>query len=1545
MSFFLNSYIIATIPNFPTYIYDQYWDNTVLLLHGDGTNGSQNNTFLDSSLNNFTITRNGTPTQGSFSPYGNHLWSNIFNGTTGYLNNYTAGAATATTFGTGNFTIELWLNFNSTAGNQGILDASNQKGLSTSTGQFFLTKNPSNQLTFGAHNNNILLTHNLNPSPSTWYHVAISRNGTSLKMFVNGLEVTSATNSTNFNGSGINIGTCVAVYFNGYISNLRIVKGTAVYTSNFTPPTSPLTSIAGTSLLTCQSNTFTDNSSNNFALTVNGNVSISQYNPFPSASPYYPSVNLGSGYFNGTTDYLSAAPNAGFNFSFETFTAEAWVNFNITGTEQPIVSNRLNTSNGWSLAILGGKFVAVFSGSGVDITGTTTIQPNTWYHVAVAGSAGSYKLFVNGIQEGSTYTGATSLAGGSLGIGWYPGLSFYLNGYISNLRITNETALYTTNFTPPISPVTLTTNGGATPSVLPTSGQVSLLCNFANAGIFDNTKKNNLITIGNASVSASQVKYGSGAITFDGTGDKLTIPSSSNFEFGTGDFTIECWVRCTNLAGGTGQVMQLIDFRSLQIVETRPTLLISNGTFVYYAAGSVRIFSGSISANTWYHVAVSRSSGTTRMFVDGTKVGVDYIDSNSYLISAPAIGGTTGWIAGYDFVGNLDDLRITKGIARYTSNFTPPPRAVPDIPYLGVFALSINTANTGTTSSTQFNLALRPSTSYDFDIDWGDGVVETYTSSNTTGYTHTYSTSGIYTVTVAERSLGGFPRVYYNNTGDRQKLLNVSQFGGNQFGTNWSGAFLGCSNLRLSATDFATARTQNVADFSYAWNGCTSLTGFPLIDTSKGQNFQSTWYNCNKLTSFPAINTLSGTNFLGTWAFCSSLTNFPTIELSGCTDFSGTWAYCSKLTAVPVVNYSNATRLGTNSIGIFEGCAALATVNMPFSATQNVQFFDRAFLYCTNLSSAPLVDYSEGTSFWSTWMGPNKITTFPSNLTLSVGQNFTQAWRDCTLLSAFPDTYDFSLSATNFNYAWYGCTSLRNFPNLSATKATSFQYAWHNCTSLSSFNMSLLLSATTFNQAWRNCARLKSFQLTAPNATNFSYAWTNCSSLTGFNLSAPNATLYYDAWDGCTSLSTFPMFDTSKVTDVRYAWSNCNNLTSFPRLNLSGCTDFTGTWTNCIKLTAVPEIDYSRATRLGSTNQNTGIFEGCTGLSSVFMSISSTRSVQNFDRMFLNCTNLREFPTIDSRNALSFYGICYTSTTSFLTSFPLLTTSNVTNFQYAWSNNDKLTTFPKLSTSNGTLFTQAWYNCKSLTAFPDLDFSKATDLRTAWYGCSSLSSFPFIDTRRLNTNLGGIWANCANLRTFPSLTLSGDGGIYDCWSGCVSLTSFPYQDITGATWLGFRSGSQDGIPYAPTGYGAWGNCRSLITFPLLSTGRVTRFNRTWMDCVSLTAFPLISTGSGTDFTSTWQNCFSLSASEFPTLNMSGMTNGTNCFNGVKLTTTSYSALLTSLSATNINTGVTFHGGNSTFNTPGSAARAFLTRSTALGGRGWTITDGGYEAGT
>jgi hypothetical protein len=208
-----------------------------------------------------------------------------------------------------------------------------------------------------------------------------------------------------------------------------------------------------------------------------------------------------------------------------------------------------------------------------------------------------------------------------------------------------------------------------------------------------------------------------------------------------------------------------------------------------------------------------------------------------------------------------------------------------------------------------------------------------------------------------------------------------------------------------------------------------------------------------------------------------------------------------------------------------------------------------------------------------------------------------------------------------------------------------------------------------------------------------------------------------------------------------------------------------------------------------------------------------------------------------------------------------------------------------------------------------------------------LSSFPLIDTSK-GSNFIFTWRNCVSLSSFPLIDTRSGTDFFFCWENCP-LTSFPLINTGNAVSLS----------------NAWNGCNKLTTFPAISTPKVIDFNNTWNNCSSLTSFPFIDTSNSGFFLGTWMGCVSLSASDFPTLNLSKLTEGTDCFNGVKLTTSSYSALLTSLCATNFNLNVPFHGGNSTFNTAGSAAKVFLTKDVADGGRGWIITDGGYETGT
>ena len=150
---------------------------------------------------------------------------------------------------------------------------------------------------------------------------------------------------------------------------------------------------------------------------------------------------------DGNSDYLTFdLPTLS-----STFTIEFWFRGITLSGNMSIITN-YGGSNGWWLQYTGSYLKAGLGGGSPHITGSTTLSTDTWYHVALSGSAGSYKLFLNGTQEGSTYTGSTLLAGrseASIGALYSGGYTSFYHGYVDNVRITSGIARYTSNFTPP----------------------------------------------------------------------------------------------------------------------------------------------------------------------------------------------------------------------------------------------------------------------------------------------------------------------------------------------------------------------------------------------------------------------------------------------------------------------------------------------------------------------------------------------------------------------------------------------------------------------------------------------------------------------------------------------------------------------------------------------------------------------------------------------------------------------------------------------------------------------------------------------------------------------------------------------------------------------------------------------------------------------------------------------------------------------------------------------------------------------------------------
>jgi len=632
----------------PPYIpLDPYFNYVTALLHGDGTNGAQNNTFLDSSTNALSITRNGNTTQGTLSPYAGTGYYSISpaNSSTAYLSVATTSGATGP--GTGDFTIEGWVYPNNTS----ILFDARPGGGNWSVnfyGGGSLNLYYGSQVGYGT------------VPLYQWSHIAITRSSGMVYYFVNGTLAGSVSNTTNLTGSTqcyIGHDNGGGTYLNSEISNFRLVIGTALYTASFTVPTTPLTAVSGTGILTCQSNRFIDNSTNAFAITVSGSPSVQRFSPFSPSAAYSTSVIGGSGYFDGTGDYLLTASNAAFTLAGD-FTIEGWMYMTSGSNDISLFTlGDANAATGIQVYYYNSA-IRMYSGATI-IASSSVPNFNAWIHVAVVRSGTTVTLYLNGVSNGTatkatTYSGAFYTGASNVGPGEY------MNGAISDIRVVKGTAVYTTTFTPPTAPLTAITN-------------TSYLLSFTNAGIYDNAEMNDLETVGNAQISTSVYKYGTGSLAFDGTGDGLVLNYNPYVDMGSGDFTYEWWMYPTSQPSQAGIWVQSPDpstFGPIWFVYESGVMRLyattANGS--WSIASQVQI-SGTIATGTWTHFALTRSSGVWRSFVNGTQYWTTTNSGSLYVLNTSTYLGMFG-DASRGYAGYLDDFRVTKGYARYTANFT-----------------------------------------------------------------------------------------------------------------------------------------------------------------------------------------------------------------------------------------------------------------------------------------------------------------------------------------------------------------------------------------------------------------------------------------------------------------------------------------------------------------------------------------------------------------------------------------------------------------------------------------------------------------------------------------------------------------------------------------------------------------------------------------------------------------------------------------------------------------------------------------------------------
>ncbi len=650
---------------------DPHWNSVVLAMRMDGSDGST--AFTD--LKGHTITAYGN-TAIKRSPMGAIAY---FDGTGDYAS--TPDSADWS-FGSGDFTVEAWVYLISTASIRVIVAQSQNASIGSEAFDLYVDSTGAVKATAYYSGTLLETTTTSTITVNTWNHIAYVRRGNVFTTYINGVSGVSATQTgvtINNSARTLTIGSFDGggSVWRGFIDDLRITKGVARYTGNFTP-----TTVSFPDYVQGSQPVYGDPYWDYVTLLMHGESFNDEKGHLPTIYGNTAAATANSKFggkclrFDGTGDYVSFASSSDFSFGTGDFTLEFWLNCTRVGN---VIDYASNTPN----LYFDGSGNLIFYASGASRITTSAVVANTWQHVALCRIGTSTRLFIDGVQVGSTYTDTIDYSNTVHYIGSNNGGTGGLTGYIDDLRITKGFARYTGTFTPPVkafehAPLYQVSTTYDQPSIF--ASNVKLLMHFDGANgstTFTDQTGKTVTAYGNAQISTAQSKFGGSSGYFDGTGDYLSTPDSADWDL-YGDFTFEAWVNVYNITSTYPIAAQRTDGNNYF------SFMIQDGSvrFVVVSGGSVvlsALTTATVSANTWAHVAYSRVSGVNKLFINGVlqALTTDTASNGAYAFSGTLSVGARE-ADGVYFQGYIDDLRITKGFARYVSNFTPPTAAFPN---------------------------------------------------------------------------------------------------------------------------------------------------------------------------------------------------------------------------------------------------------------------------------------------------------------------------------------------------------------------------------------------------------------------------------------------------------------------------------------------------------------------------------------------------------------------------------------------------------------------------------------------------------------------------------------------------------------------------------------------------------------------------------------------------------------------------------------------------------------------------------------------------
>jgi surface protein len=662
------------------------------------------------------------------------------------------------------------------------------------------------------------------------------------------------------------------------------------------------------------------------------------------------------------------------------------------------------------------------------------------------------------------------------------------------------------------------------------------------------------------------------------------------------------------------------------------------------------------------------------------------------------------------------------------------------------------------------------SASGNYTVDWGDGVVENFTSDVTAQHEYDFADADLANTNAPVTLQGAADTVTrsshgYSN-GDIVRLYNIVTTTGISANTPYY-------VVNATTDTFQLSLTRGGAAIDLVNDGSATLLPYKQaivqVYPQAGQNLTA----LNLAVRHSSVSVAYSSGFLDIALAGASLTDF---RLG-----SNVPGALSSLIVFSLLEKVNLVRSDCRQLSsLFYNCTALQHVVDLATSETPVTSVPVTFTDSTNTVDATAHGFRNGDPvFFTSITSTTGISTGTLYFVVNATANAFQVASSYggSAINLINNGSGVAVRSTALAFLFTNCSALQSVPLFNTAAVTNMSGMFQSCYVLQSVPLFNTAAVTNMTSMFQSCYALQSVPLFNTAAvTNMSFMFNNCYALQSvplFNTAAVTNMSFM--FNNCYALQSVPLFNTAAVTNMSSMFNTCTSLQSVPLFNTAAVTNMSGMFQTCSALQSVPLFNTAAVTNMSS------MFQNCRSLQ--YIHLFNTAAVTSMSSMFQSCSSLQSVPLFNTAavtNMSAMFSACFV-----LQSVPLFNTAAVTNMSSMFSSCTSLQSVPLFNTAAVTTSANMFNGCTSLQSVPLFNTAAVTNMNTMFNNCTSLQSVPAINTTAVtaSANFNSMFQNCSSLSRIQAKDFRFTFSVASCKLSATALneiyTNLP--TVTGQT--------------------------------------------------------------------------------------------------------------------------------------------------------------------